>query len=50
MGTLATGANVTKTMAEDFSWTIYTNANGGNTNSVGSTKAGFYVQTVCVIV
>ncbi|TFK37931.1 ricin B lectin domain-containing protein [Crucibulum laeve] len=43
-GLIPTGDNVTRFLAPDAG-PFYTDANGGNANGVGSTKAGFYLQS-----
>jgi hypothetical protein len=49
-GLLASGINVILALAENVSTIIFTDVNGGNLNSVGTMRAGFYVEGVCVII
>jgi hypothetical protein len=41
-GTLAHGATITRTLDENFSSFIFTDANGGNADGSGTTRAGFF--------
>ena len=41
-GSLSPGAQLSRSLADNFTGNIYTAANGGNPNGVSATKAAFY--------